>query len=251
MNGRTTSTVSIFVFTLALAGFVLSGCSATSLQKELNWHRQQRQILLEEKHEIERQLNVSAGEQESLKKTIVELTGELQGYREMERRPIVVPAVGSVESDVSTANVSVESVPVKTGFEGIEGVLTERTNREIRLILGQAMFPSGTVSLTKKGAAMLDGIAAVLKRGYADYSMRIEGHTDNAPVTKVKARYPSNWELSSARAAAVLRALTARGAVDAERCHISGYGATRPIASNETEEGRRVNRRVEIVLRAP
>ncbi len=74
---------------------------------------------------------------------------------------------------------------------------------------------------------------------------KIEGHTDNVPIKS--ARYPSNWELSTARALAVLHLQTEMG-VAPENISAAGFGEFRPKADNKTEEGRRLNRRSEIVM---
>ena len=73
----------------------------------------------------------------------------------------------------------------------------------------------------------------------------VEGHTDNVPISS--AQFPSNWELSTARATTVVRFLISRG-LDRNRLSASGYADLHPIASNATAAGRELNRRVEIVL---
>jgi chemotaxis protein MotB len=79
--------------------------------------------------------------------------------------------------------------------------------------------------------------------------VRVEGHTDNVPVTTE--RYASNWELSSARATAVLRYLVDDGDVDPSTVFAAGYGEFRPVASNLTPEGRALNRRADLVILYP
>ena len=82
-------------------------------------------------------------------------------------------------------------------------------------------------------------------RKYPNYQINIRGHTDDTPISTE--RYPTNWELSSARATAVLRHFIDRG-IDTERITATGFADTYPLASNTTEAGRAINRRVEIVL---
>jgi chemotaxis protein MotB len=79
----------------------------------------------------------------------------------------------------------------------------------------------------------------------APVKIRIEGHTDSTPISN--ARYPSNWELSTARAASVLMRLTERG-IEPERLSAAGYGGFQPVADNATLEGRAQNRRVDVVV---
>jgi len=110
-----------------------------------------------------------------------------------------------------------------------------------------AYFPSGQAGLRADHLKDLEALAKVLLR--LPNQVRIEGHTDPRPIAT--AIFPSNWELSAARAASMLRFLSSAG-VPEERLAIVGYADRRPIVSNETEDGRKKNRRVDIVLlRAP
>ncbi|HEX4476836.1 MAG TPA: OmpA family protein [Polyangiaceae bacterium] len=109
-----------------------------------------------------------------------------------------------------------------------------------------AFFNSGAAILRIENAKDLEAVAEVVRD--ANVPIRIEGHTDSAPI---KNRiYRSNWDLSGARAASVLEFLTARG-VPEDRLCIAGYADRRPIADNGTDEGRQQNRRVDIVLIRP
>jgi chemotaxis protein MotB len=82
--------------------------------------------------------------------------------------------------------------------------------------------------------------------------IRVEGHADNVEIgPSLKSRYPSNWELSKARASGVVRYLVEKGGLDSARLSSVGYGDSRPAATNAIEEGRTKNRRVEILLYAP
>ena len=82
-----------------------------------------------------------------------------------------------------------------------------------------------------------------------DKHIRVEGHTDNVPIAaRYRDRFPTNWEFSTARATSVIRALLEQGGLDPEQVSASGHAHTKPIAGNDTEEGRAVNRRIEIIL---
>jgi chemotaxis protein MotB len=86
-------------------------------------------------------------------------------------------------------------------------------------------------------------------RQQKDQIVLVEGHTDNMPLgPSLKARFPSNWELSVARAAAVARFLQEEGLLQPQRLSARGYSYYRPVASNKTIAGRRQNRRIEIIL---
>ncbi|HBP10772.1 MAG TPA: flagellar motor protein, partial [Nitrospina sp.] len=80
---------------------------------------------------------------------------------------------------------------------------------------------------------------------YPDYKIHIQGHTDDDPISTE--RFPTNWELSAARATAVLRYFFDKG-VEPEKMTATGYADTFPLASNDTDQGRTINRRVEFVL---
>jgi chemotaxis protein MotB len=82
-----------------------------------------------------------------------------------------------------------------------------------------------------------------------DKEIRIEGYTDNVPIGEnLRKRFPTNWELSTQRATNVLRFLEEQAGVDGARLSAVGYGPFRPLADNQTPEGRAQNRRIEIVL---
>jgi len=106
------------------------------------------------------------------------------------------------------------------------------------------LFDPSSAELKAPGKAALARIAAGIK-GASDSDIRVEGHTDASPIKS--ARFGSNWELSAARAAAVVRSLVAAG-VPANHLAAVGYGENRPIAANDSAEGRARNRRIEILL---
>lgn len=106
------------------------------------------------------------------------------------------------------------------------------------------LFDSGQAALTLQGQQVLASLKEVLE-GF-EGTISVEGHTDSIPIAT--ARFPSNWELSSSRAIAVLRYLTEIG-ITPERMRAVGYAETRPLASNDSQEGRAANRRVELLLK--
>lgn len=111
-------------------------------------------------------------------------------------------------------------------------------------ISNELLFGSGEAGLIKGGHAVLDKLLPTL---LADPDLRlvVEGHTDNIPIQTE--RYPSNWELSTGRAASVARYLIERG-VPPQRVQASGYADTRPLGSKNNPVDRNVNRRVELIL---
>jgi chemotaxis protein MotB len=108
----------------------------------------------------------------------------------------------------------------------------------------KVLFPSGSATLSKDGKATLGKVAEAFK-DLKDRIVRVEGHTDDVPIKS--AAFPSNWELSTGRALAVVRFLQSAG-VDPAKLAAAGYGEWQPIAPNDTAEGRAQNRRIEISL---
>jgi chemotaxis protein MotB len=112
----------------------------------------------------------------------------------------------------------------------------------------KVLFNSGQAQVKPAGLNVLKQVSDVLKN-VNDKQIRIEGHTDNVPIGgKLKQKFPTNWELSTARATNVVRYFIEQGGVNRENFEAVGYADTRPVASNETEEGRTSNRRIEIAL---
>ena len=111
-------------------------------------------------------------------------------------------------------------------------------------IADKYFFESGSADLKGNHKDVLDKIASVLDQ-YSNL-IRIEGHTDNIPISN--RRFPSNWELSAARAINVAKYFMSSHNIQPDRISTIGYSEYRPVASNDTTEGRAKNRRVEIIL---
>lgn len=105
------------------------------------------------------------------------------------------------------------------------------------------LFGSGSAETSEQAQKIFDEIAAILK-SYSN-PVQVEGFTDNIPIKSAK--YPTNWELSSARASAIVKYLVTKG-VAPERLSAVGYGEYQPVAPNTTEAGRAQNRRVAIMV---
>jgi chemotaxis protein MotB len=157
-----------------------------------------------------------------------------------------VDAHSLIDSDLEFIRTLVRERSVEAGLVGQIMVNREEDRIVIRLA-DNLIFASASADIRVDALPLLDIVADVLHR--VDNEVRVEGHTDNIPVGTEK--YPSNWELSSARATAVLRYLAERSSVDPKRMFAAGYGEHRPIATNFTPEGRALNRRADIVLLYP
>lgn len=115
-------------------------------------------------------------------------------------------------------------------------------------ILDRVMFDSGEADLTSAGSAVLRKVAGILA-AHPNLKIHVIGHTDNVPIrASARSRFPSNWELSTARATAAVRFLTEHAGVDPRRLGAVGYGEFRPVADNSTSEGRARNRRIAITI---
>jgi len=125
-------------------------------------------------------------------------------------------------------------------------VLTDERGIVIR-IMDRAFFDEGRAELKDRAKSALMKIAPTIKA--SNNQIRIEGHTDNVPIRTTE--FKSNWELSVRRATEVVRNLIEKYDFPPERISATGYAEYRPVASNETEEGRALNRRIEIILLRP
>jgi chemotaxis protein MotB len=113
-------------------------------------------------------------------------------------------------------------------------------------VVGDLLFDSGKAKIRQEGYSILDKVGRVLKENVPELNVGIEGHTDNQPI--MHSGWKSNWELSTARALSVLHYMTQEEGISPERLSAIGYGEYHPVASNDTREGRQLNRRVEIVI---
>jgi chemotaxis protein MotB len=128
--------------------------------------------------------------------------------------------------------------------------LTEMKNRLTVTMVDKILFPSGSTQISNEGKQVLDKVVSILK-DVKDKRIQVEGHTDNVKiVSDLKKRYPTNWELSTARATEVVRYLET-GGINPGLLSATGYGEYQPIAPNDTDEGKHKNRRIEIVLLPP
>ncbi|MFW5876376.1 MAG: OmpA family protein [Myxococcota bacterium] len=173
------------------------------------------------------------GDRQSLKESLEETRTALEQLRErqeqaQERLQTFRDLLEKFRSMIESGKLRVRIVRNRMVVELPEGVL----------------FDSGKAKLKDGGESTLAQVAPIL-REIEERDFQIAGHTDNVPIRTP--RFPSNWELSTRRAVAVARHLIEQG-MSAKRLSAAGYADTEPVASNDTEEGRAQNRRIEIVL---
>lgn len=130
-------------------------------------------------------------------------------------------------------------------FDQTQGIEAEYTRKGIQLTLDdQLLYKTGSAELTKEGLDLLLKISAVIKP--LKRNIRVEGHTDNVPIKTVV--FPSNWELSIARAITVVKVFIHKGDIEPYYLSAVGYGDVKPKTDNDSPHARSKNRRVEIIL---
>ncbi len=136
-----------------------------------------------------------------------------------------------------------------------ETLQTQADSQDIRLMItGRGLvihlpeflfFASGEAQIRPEAGSLLDRLADILKK--IPNQVAVEGHTDNRPINTPQ--FPSNWELSAHRATSLVRYLVEKDHLDPARFAAAGYGEYAPLTSNDDEAGRRLNRRVDIVIK--
>ncbi len=126
--------------------------------------------------------------------------------------------------------------------------ITQLSGQTVIRLKERILFDSGHASIKASGSDVLAKIGKTLEK-IRDRHIQVEGHTDTRPIKwDISEKYPTNWELSTARATAIVRYLIDEVRIEATRLSAAGYAFYRPIASNDTPEGRQENRRVEFTL---
>lgn len=159
----------------------------------------------------------------------------------------IAGAVAAEKNALETAQAQMQAYLKGLGLQDAVNFKVEDRGLIVTIVSDKVLFDSGSEGLRPEASGLLDAVAGGLRDLPND--LIVEGHTDATPIRS--GRFPSNWELSTARAASVLRYLTERAGIDGRRLSATGYADTRPIAPNETPDGRSKNRRVEIVVVSP
>jgi chemotaxis protein MotB len=168
-----------------------------------------------------------------------EVTEEPQAEAQPEVPPEVKPEPAAEPNQLAQ---ELQQMVQQNNLAGQVEVLSTAQSVTVR-ISDKILFASGKALLEDGGRALVQRLSAILASTGGIIS--IEGHTDNIPIKT--AQYPSNWELSAARAAMVVRELVAMG-LPGNRLRAIGYAETKPVAQNNNSEGRASNRRVELVI---
>ena len=228
----------------AVALLLSTGCVAAAkydlVQKDLNERTKERDSLMSKADQLQKQIQDQTAELDSLKKQSQDLQSRVSELSPKAERA----------EQLEKATQTYQDLAKKLEKEIQEGQIqvTEMKNRLTVTLGDKIIFPSGSAEISKKGKEVLDKVSTILK-GVKDKQIQVEGHTDNVPiVSSLKKKFPTNWELSTARASEVVRYLQETGGIDPKFLSATGYSEFQPVASNETDKGKQKNRRIEIVL---
>lgn len=159
-------------------------------------------------------------------------------FKKMKKPPVLLD-----EEQLRRVMVEIAAYAQEKGLE--DAIRMEITERGLTINLTEKlMFKSGSADILPQALPVLDEIVEKLR--YIPNEINIEGHTDNVPIRTE--RFDSNWELSTARATNIVRYFVEEKGIDPKRISASGYGEYRPIATNDTVEGRALNRRVVLIV---
>jgi flagellar motor protein MotB len=130
-----------------------------------------------------------------------------------------------------------------------DDVQVDRTSQGLRFrIPDRVFFALGQATISARGQKILDKVSRIINADFPGHLVRVDGHTDDTPIRKVRSQFPTNWELSSARACTVVRYLVDKGNVNAHRIFPAGFSYYRPVATGRSPNAKSQNRRVEITI---
>lgn len=211
--------------------------------------------LVAEKEELTRTKELLMVANKDINKSVAEISQEkLMAIKERDR--IIAELTQDKMDAIKERDRVIEEQ--KHSYDSVVSELTEEIKKgEIQVkqlkdkltltMVEKILFDSGKADIKTNGKKVLDRVADILKT-INNKQIRIEGHTDNVPIgAGLVEKFPTNWELSTARATTVVRYLQGKG-VSPAFLNAAGYSKYSPVESNETEEGKAKNRRIEIVL---
>ena len=188
---------------------------------------------------LESELEKRQAEQKSLHKEITTVSGEksqllIQLEQEQKSKQLIANLKNRLEQELNESRVEISQL---------------KNRLTVIKLTSEILFSSGSAQIKPTGQKVLSIIAESLN-AYPGRAISVEGHTDNRPMVQ-NARYKSNWELSVARGLAAVNYFQQNNQVDPKRLKVIGYGEYRPVSSNDTAEGRKLNRRIEIRILPP
>jgi chemotaxis protein MotB len=240
----------ILLTVIGFSLFAFAGCSSTAKEQRLETQN----------HNLRKDLEISNDKLKLMEREVADLkdsgeTQKLQNRNERNwnknERKMNQAEISDKQAEIARINKVNEELRYALAEEIRKGEITIESKQSNLVIYAadRLFFASGSAVLSDNGKSSLNKIGAVLKNRIPDRMVRIEGHTDNVPIGKdLQGKFPSNWELSAVRAVNVVKYLSQDANVDVNRISAAAYGEFSPIASNSTEEGRAINRRIEIQI---
>ncbi len=264
--------IGIFLFAVILTQSLLfMGCGVSkkihqsvlndfeSVKTELATTRVLKESLDNEIQELKKKLD-------DLESTLAARNTELEALRQqnlelMNARNNLMAEVEDLQAQTGqlTAAKNKEIEKLKGTYDSLVSELQEEIKKgEIKVtqvldrlsvnMVEKILFDSGSADIKPEGLKVLERLGGILKK-VTDKQIRVEGHTDNVPIGgKLAEKFPTNWELSAARATNVVKFLTEKVGVNPKFLIAAAYSMNRPVASNDTKESRAQNRRIEIAL---
>ncbi|WPS87566.1 OmpA family protein [Brevibacillus halotolerans] len=203
--------------------------------------KQQQQELQQKASETTEKAEIAKAEQavaEMKKKALEAEIRELSAKRD-------VKAIGAEQQDEPVErNIQVVKEKVGEALQEFHIPFVEQSDGVMIRLPENLLFASGSADLAPDGQKVIDRLADVLQK--FPHQVRIEGHTDDSPITKNQ--YVANWDLSLARAKAVMQEFVQERGLSPARFIVAGFGETKPLVENTTEKNRQQNRRVEITV---
>jgi chemotaxis protein MotB len=223
------------------AALVLGGCVTQGTYDKLQGEKNQEIQALQRQHAaLEQQTEELRTQRSALERQQLDLRRQVEALEAQRSQLLDSGKQSKAQYDALVANLNEEVKKGQLQVRQFKNMLTVD-------VAEQLFFDSGRATLKDTGKQVLQKVAESLK-GFEDKAIRIVGHTDNVPIKGgLQKVFPSNWELSAARATTVVRFLQDSG-IPPERLVATGRAEYAPVAPNDSPEGRQKNRRIEITL---
>lgn len=172
--------------------------------------------------------------------------GVLSGGKTISDGQLINKGIDSIDPSVNRFGEVYDSLSNKISEEGLEeDIKLEITEKGLTIhFSGKVLFDLGRAKIKDNSRKILNDISGVIRELPND--IMVEGHTDNLPINS--SRYPSNWELSTARATNVVKYFIEKNGLSPQRLSAAGYSKYKPLEQNDSQENRSLNRRVDVVI---
>lgn len=234
----------LVVVCLSLLVLLIAGCTER-YQYQVQERERHIRDLNRDKEALERSLEGMQFQESLLKKELEKEKNKANSFlAELEdlRTHVESSEVPGKESE----DLSLQRDQLEQELSGSGIDVEARENNLIMILPNRITFDSGSATLNANGREVLKRVGTLLKGRFSSNFISIEGHTDNEPIKK--SDFKTNWRLSSERALNVLHFLEGECGIPSSRLRVMGYGEQCPLVPNTTEEGKKKNRRVEIVI---